>query len=75
MSRKYDKRIPDGMEVIDCIIETPQFKGCQEVFTMYKQRGIFYKKELKFIHSGIFFGHDVQFQNLEDFKDALIKVI
>lgn len=65
--------IPD-IDVIYCEIETPQFHCCQEKFHMYKQRGTFYKSDMKFIHSGLLNGHDVQFHNIEDFHKALRKV-
>lgn len=65
--------IPD-QDVIDCEIETPQFHGCQEKFHMYKQQGKFYKSNMKFIHSALLTGHDVQFHNIEDFQKALRRV-
>jgi hypothetical protein len=65
--------IPD-IDVIDCEIETPQFHGCQEKFHMYKQRGTFYKSDMKFIHSGLLTGYNVQFHNIEDFQRALWRV-
>ena len=61
--------IPD-QEVIDCEIETPQFKD-GKVWKMYKQQGRFYKSDMKFIHSGLLTGHDVQFHNIDDFQKAL----
>jgi hypothetical protein len=64
--------VPD-QDIIDCEIETPQFKD-GKVWKMYKQQGRFYKSDMKFIHNGLLNGHDVQFHNIEDFQKALGKV-
>lgn len=64
--------VPD-QDIIDCEIETPQFKD-GKVWKMYKQQGRFHKSNMKFTHSGLLTGHDVQFHNIEDFKRALRRV-
>jgi hypothetical protein len=61
-------------EVIDCVIETPQFKD-GKVSKMCRQRGIFYTATLKFVHSGWFTGHDVQFQDVESFNKSVVKLL
>ena len=65
--------IPD-QDIIDCEIETPQFKD-GKIYKMYKQQGKFYKSNMKFVHNTLLTGHDVQFHNIEDFQKALRRVL
>ncbi len=64
--------VPD-LNIIDCEIETPQFKD-GKVLKMYKQQGRFYKSNMEFIHSALLTGHNVQFHDIEDFQKALRRV-
>lgn len=66
--------IPDK-DIIKCEIESPQFHGSQDSFTMLRQTGTFYKKDLKFMTDGIFSGHDVQFKSIIEFQTALIRIL
>lgn len=66
--------IPDN-DIIKCEIESPQLHGSQDSFTMLRQTGTFYKKDLKFMTDGIFSGHDVQFKNIDEFQTALIRIL
>ena len=67
--------IPE-QNIIRCEIETPQFHGSQKKFTMYRQTGKFYKLDMKFLHDGsLFYSHDVQFNNIEEFQKALIRLL
>jgi hypothetical protein len=75
-----EKRIPipslipiPNQDVIDCEIQTPQFKN-GKVHKMYKQTGRFYKSDMVFIHDGLFTGHNVHFQNIDDFQKSLIRI-
>lgn len=64
-----------GQNVIECEIETPQFRGSQNKYKMYKQTGTFYTNDMKFISSNSLNGHDVQFRSISDFKEALRKLL
>lgn len=64
-------QLPDG-EAIYCVIETPQFKRGKPVW--FKQHGWFYKKPMAFV-TETWYGHGVNFQRLDHFRESLIKVI
>jgi len=72
--------IPDE-DVVECEIETPQFYGSPDQFHLHKQRGTFYKSQMKFCpFTGIFLrytggDHEVSFATLQDFQEAIVKLL
>jgi len=74
--KKKEIIIPNS-SVIDCVIETPQFRGSQDNYKMYRQSGKFYRNNLLFVHDfwNIWGGHDVQFHSIDDFKEAVVRIL
>ena len=72
-TKKKITNIPN-VDVINCVIETPQFLGSQKKFKMYKQSGVFYKNSLKFISTNLF-GHNIQFHTLDSFQKSIVKIL
>jgi hypothetical protein len=79
--RKKRKKIKVPIELpsencFRCEIETPQFDGrTGKVHHMQKQTGTFYVSDIMFINDGLFSGHNVHFQSLEQLKQSLIRLL
>lgn len=58
--------------LIDCIIETPQFEGCENKYHLLRQAGVFDTDTLMF--TPYFEGHKVQFRNQELFNKFRVHV-
>ena len=65
--------IPVDEDVINCIIETPQLHEGDK-YTLYRQRGIFYKSRMKFVPNSLF-GYDVYFPDMDSFRSALVRIL
>lgn len=79
LSELMAKRLKND-HLIQCTIETPQFRGSQDNYWMKRQTGFFDSKTLLFTPNdnpdndkGEVGKHSVQFHSLSDFKKSRIK--
>lgn len=66
--------IPDLAKAkkVRCKISTPQFNA--NGYTMFSQRGMFFKDVMRFYPDSKLHGHRVQFKNISEFKSSCAEV-
>lgn len=68
------RRALKDQSLITCKIQTPQFNPDGSIKEMFKQNGTFNKKTMQFTPTrGLFHGHQVQFNKIDDFVNSVIK--